>query len=374
MSVHDRWKGFSRAEIAEARRKNLKRWQRRWRGPDVDPRTGKPAFHKQSYYEHQKAQAELDDARQRANPRARSIARGSVTVSTLLDRHLAAKADRAPKTVQTDAHHARAVHEAFGDRPVSTLDPTEIEIWSQRKEVARSSRKKEVEILRAAIRRGMRDKLVAEDPTEGIVVPLGHREMPHWSSEELMAVLRAAPSDLDRALLGVLGLMGPRRGEARVLRVGDYARGRLSITNSGAGSDTTKTRAGRRVLPVPGTVAPWLDALVDGRPKAAWLFESPRRKGQPIGERYISDALTRATARANDGRDEPIRRINVHGLRHTFAAISLGEVRADILAVSKAMGHAKPSITWDRYGHLAPGSVDLLMEGIDELASSAQAA
>lgn len=57
----------------------------------------------------------------------------------------------------------------------------------------------------------------------------------------------------------------------------------------------------------------------------------------------------------------------MHGLRHTFPAISLSEAGADILLVSRAMGHAKPSVTLDKYGHLAPAGLAPLMAKIDQL-------
>lgn len=221
--------------------------------------------------------------------------------------------------------------------------------------------------FRAAIKRGIRDRLVESDPTEGIVVSLGHRERPAYSSAQLMAIIDAASSDFDRALLGILGLMGLRSGEARSLLVGDLRDGQLTVRNGGSGTDTTKTRASRRVLPVPATVLPWLTALAGDRPKSAPLFPSPRKKDSAIAEQYANQALTRAVARANVDRDEPIPRYSAHALRHTFAAISLSEAGADLLAVSRAMGHARPSITLDRYGHLAPAGLAPLMARIDDV-------
>lgn len=367
MTVKDLWEGLPKAEVAEARRKNAPRYLRRWR---EGAGRGAPQ-RKQNYKEHQKAQAYLDDANQMGHPKARAVRAGSVTVGTLLDRHLAAKADRAPGTVEADRYHAAHVRDAFGDRVVSTLDTTEVEIWSARSGVAAESRKKQVEIMRAAIKRGIRDKLVDSDPTEGIVVSLGHRERPAYSSIQLMAIIAAASSDLDRALLGVLGLMGLRSGEARSLLVGDLHNGHLTVRNGGAGTDTTKTRASRRVLPVPVTVLPWLTALVGDRPKSTSMFPSPRKKGSSIAEQYANHALTRAVAQANEGRNEPIPRYTAHALRHTFASISLSEAGADLLAVSRAMGHARPSITLDRYGHLAPAGLAPLMAKIDELVAQA---
>lgn len=363
MTVHDLWQGLSKGEIAEKRAKGAPRYRRRWRegtGRDAPQR-------KQSYKEHQKAQAHLDDATQMQDPKARRIRRDSVTVSTLLDRHLAAKADRAPRTIDADTRHAGHVRAAFGDRHVSTLDTNEIEVWSVRAGVTAESRKKQVEILRAAVKRGIRDKLVDADPTEGIVVSLGHRALPAYSSEQLMAVLSAAASDTDRVLLGVLGLMGLRSGEARSLRVGDLSAGHLTVKNSGAGTDTTKTRAGRRVLPVPAFLLPQLVKLAADRRATDWMFPSPRKKGSSIAKQYPNQALTRAVARANQGRTEPIPRLTVHGLRHTFAGIALSEAEADLLSVSQAMGHARPSITLDRHGHLSKRGLAPLMSKIDAL-------
>ena len=79
--------------------------------------------------------------------------------------------------------------------------------------------------------------------------------------------------------------------------------------------------------------------------------------------------MTRAVARANEGRAEPIPRLTVHGLRHTFAGIALSEAGADLLSVSQAMGHARPSITLDRYGHLSKKGLAPLMEKIDAIVS-----
>ncbi|UOE43411.1 tyrosine-type recombinase/integrase [Agromyces larvae] len=152
--------------------------------------------------------------------------------------------------------------------------------------------------------------------------------------------------------------------------MGDLAAGQLTVRNAGSGTDTTKTRASRRTLPVPETVLPWLTSVIADRPKSAYVFASPRRVGRAVAKTYPNQALTRAVARANDGRAESIKRITVHGLRHTFAAITLSEAGGDILSVSRAMGHAKPSITLDKYGHLAPAGLAPLMAKIDALVNS----
>lgn len=73
---------------------------------------------------------------------------------------------------------------------------------------------------------------------------------------------------------------------------------------------------------------------------------------------------------ANEGRTEPIPRLTVHGLQHTFAAITLSEAEAGLLSVSHAMGHARPSSTLDRYGHLSKKGLAPLMEKVDALVTT----
>jgi len=42
----------------------------------------------------------------------------------------------------------------------------------------------------------------------------------------------------------------------------------------------------------------------------------------------------------------------VHDLRHTFASHLIVDLRLDVAQVSRILGHARPSITLDRYTHL----------------------
>lgn len=87
-----------------------------------------------------------------------------------------------------------------------------------------------------------------------VASPEGHCHSltpPSWlgmSLIRLMAIIGAASSEMDRALLHALGLMRLRSGEARSILVGDLRDGHLTVKDGGAGADTTKTRASRWVL------------------------------------------------------------------------------------------------------------------------------
>lgn len=130
----------------------------------------------------------------------------------------------------------------------------------------------------------------------------------------------------------------------------------------------------------------WRDIMVDGSktPPRRQPRDTMTVKGQMYGilpaiTRWVEggrtslvgvdteDILAALPDDPSPDRDEPIPRYSAHALWHTFAAISLSEAGADLLAVSRAMGHARPSITLDRYGHLAPAGLAPLMARIDDV-------
>ncbi len=58
--------------------------------------------------------------------------------------------------------------------------------------------------------------------------------------------------------------------------------------------------------------------------------------------------------------------IRFHDLRHTAASLMLSR-GVSIFIVSKILGHARPSITSDIYGHLVPGSMNGIGDMMDEM-------
>ena len=57
--------------------------------------------------------------------------------------------------------------------------------------------------------------------------------------------------------------------------------------------------------------------------------------------------------------------LTMHDLRHHFAS-SLISAGCSIVAVQRALGHAKPSTTLDTYAHLMPTDQDRIRGAIDE--------
>lgn len=64
--------------------------------------------------------------------------------------------------------------------------------------------------------------------------------------------------------------------------------------------------------------------------------------------------------------DAGLPKIRFHDLRHTAASLMLNN-GVDVLIVSKRLGHSKPSITLDVYGHLIPSSQEKAADLIDTL-------
>jgi integrase len=153
-----------------------------------------------------------------------------------------------------------------------------------------------------------------------------------------------------------------RRGEALGLRWRDLDldAGRLSITQTLIAPDfkvqfsTPKTAKGRRSVALDSrTVA----ALREHRTRQAYeceLFDLPAPElvfmqpdGEPVHPHSLSEAFVRRAKEAK------LPRLNLHGLRHTYATLALhAGVHPKI--VSERLGHSSVSITLDVYSHAVP--------------------
>ena len=94
------------------------------------------------------------------------------------------------------------------------------------------------------------------------------------------------------------------------------------------------------------------------RDKHGLIFQA--RTGKPLDpknvlNRWFKPAAERARKKAEKNKDDAtvktFAHLTLHSLRHTFGSWKI-EQGEDILYVSAQMGHARPSITADVYGHL----------------------
>jgi integrase len=61
--------------------------------------------------------------------------------------------------------------------------------------------------------------------------------------------------------------------------------------------------------------------------------------------------------------------VTFHSLRHTHASWSI-QTGANVLALSRRLGHTKPSVTLDVYGHVFDDSDAEIAAGLDRLWTS----
>jgi integrase len=225
----------------------------------------------------------------------------------------------------------------------------------QAESAAPSTIRNTINAVRALYRYAVRLELVHNDPTDGLALPAvrGRRErvVDPADAERLVAALR---SD-DRAIWGTAIYAGLRSGELRALRWSDVnlAEGVLCIERSWdvkAGAIAPKSRAGRRRVPITGVLR---DLLIEHR-----MQQDPSRTlvfGR-CGDRPFNASTVRHRA-LTAWRAAGLSPITLHECRHTFASFMIA-AGVNAKALSTYMGHASVTITFDRYGHLMPGSED----------------
>lgn len=167
--------------------------------------------------------------------------------------------------------------------------------------------------------------------------------------------LLAALDEDDRAIWATAFYAGLKRGELMALRdrAVDLDAGEIRVVagwDAIEGEQPTKGRE-RRTVPIIGELRTILRAhrMRSGRRGTDLLFGATATSPfSPEGLQRRADAAWKAAG---------LERITPHRCRHTFASIAIA-AGVNIGTVSAALGHASVTITWDRYHHLMPGTMD----------------
>jgi len=190
--------------------------------------------------------------------------------------------------------------------------------------------------------------------------PTGSVQRPYsaLSEPEIGALLAAAPTVRDSALLAVLLGGGLRVSEAVALDV-------AAVREDGAGGTVLYVRQGKgrkdRTVPVRGEVAAIVRRyLADGGRllgSAGPLFRShDRGAARRQRSRLSSRAVGAVVARCAAGAGIQAKKVSPHALRHTYALRCLRH-GGNVMAVSKLLGHAS-IVTTQRYvDHLDLGEL-----------------
>jgi integrase len=291
-------------------------------------------------------------------------AAGRVPFRAYVAEHLARQPWRARTlaTAETSLAHALAV---LGDRPLSSIRPSDVQALVTGLELAPGSVRIVVQHLRTVLRSAVRDGLIARDPSAGVKLPrstAGTVVPP--TDEEVQALYEAAPATFRSAVL--LGAaVGLRQGEASGLTVDriDWLRRTVRVdrqwTQAG-GWGPPKTRASARTVPVAGEVLEVLARHVrDHGTGAEGVVVHWRHAGRDGPMHHTAWARVMRGAVADAG----LSAVRFHDLRHHYAS-KLIAAGCSVKAVQSALGHEKASTTLDTYGHLWPGDEDRIRAAV----------
>lgn len=228
-------------------------------------------------------------------------------------------------------------------------------------------------MMHLAFGQAVTNRLLTENLVESVRLPKAEKhEMRVLASEEQTCLILAARRAPEPAAFGIIFdlFTGLRLGELCGLRWENVdmenrsfkvceTRNRLpnfddavETSTSVATVKTTKTDNSRRtVYLMDGLFQDFQDyhmiqmSLINRHPgynPDGYVF--CQENGRPYEPRTYQDLFKRCVRQAG------IADANFHSLRHTFATRAL-EQGMDVVALSRLLGHANPSITLDKYGH-----------------------
>jgi integrase len=251
----------------------------------------------------------------------------------------------------------------LGALPVSQLDEEHVAAFVARLEQAgyaawtiRSALTPLGRILRYAVRR----RLIASNPMlllERSELPtVGRREQRVLTKNEIERLIEAAHPKY-RVLLATAAFTGLRLGELLALVWAD-----VDLDNGFIHVHETLDRNQRRQTPKTHSairdvvLMPTLAAIL-GEHRGASRYPGDHdpvfasRNGTPIAQRNAQRRGMKAAAQAAGLERPGAKTLRMHDLRHTFASLLISQ-GANVVFVSRQLGHASPAITLHVYAHL----------------------
>lgn len=254
----------------------------------------------------------------------------------------------------------------FADVPLAKVRRSHVEAWVKALStagLAPSTIRTRLNNVRSVLRAAVRDRLIATDPSKGVQPPRDRRRdaaMVLPTTEQVSALLAAA-DDRFRALIALAAFAGLRLGEAAGLQVGDvdFLRRTLMVSrqvqrSQGGAVEIRPPKYGseRTIFLADGLVellARHVEKHRSGTDSARWLFEAT--PGQPPHQNTVGHLWRKACRSAH------VEGVTLHDLRHYYAS-GLIAAGCDVVAVQRALGHAKATTTLNTYAHLWPTAED----------------
>lgn len=215
--------------------------------------------------------------------------------------------------------------------------------------------------------------LALRQPCDGVRLPGGEEQPMRIVSPEIAALMVGALVGRDRTAFALACYSGLRAGELLAL---DWSRIDLDLRvlrverawdHGSHDFIAPKSKAARRVVPITERL---LAVLTDHRQDFGDEgLVLPTLRGEPVKPMGHS-ALVKRLKAAWEGAD--LEALKLHEARHTFASMLIA-AGANPKAITTYMGHSSIQVTFDRYGHLMPGSEAAIAGLLDTYLDSAPA-
>lgn len=278
---------------------------------------------------------------------------------------------RPTTVVQVDAHLRNHVLPHFGDRPVASIRPSEVQAWVKgRAEVLAPSTVEVVyRIFAAILNAAVDDRLIARNPCAGVRLPRQANCQVEPPTVEQVETLIAAMPDRYRSLVVLAAGTGLRQGECFGLSLDrvDFLRRTIRVDRqlvlAGKGQPEfgpPKTEASVRTVPLPDVVGTSLAAHLERYPDAGDGLIFTNEGGSSIRRNRFGE-LWRTTVEQTG-----LSGLRFHDLRHFYASLLIRHGES-VKVVQARLGHASASETLDTYSHLWPDNEERTRAAVDEV-------
>ena len=285
---------------------------------------------------------------------------GRVSLVERMRADIERRSDRSHNTTVAASNAVMHAERFFGARSIAAVKHSDLQAFVSSLDLAPSSVSTVFAHVKASLRSALADGVLGRDPSIGVKLPKAAgspMEIP--TDADVERLHRCAADGFGVAVVLAAGA-GLRAQEAAGLVVDDvdFLRRELHVHRQFHGRlgrfEALKTPGSTRTVPVGDDVLAVLAAHLGEYGEGALGVLLHTLDGRPVDQALFQ-------ARWRPTRKRAGLELRFHSLRHHYAstAISAG---VPLPRLSKALGHSKPSVTLDVYGHLMAGDDDRLRD------------
>ena len=273
---------------------------------------------------------------------------GRVTFRQYAEQWREGQVHRPSTQVYVERQLRRHAYPVLGDRPMSSIRPTDIQAWAKRmaEQLAPSTVGVVHGIVSGIFRAAMRDRAIAHNPCDGTKLPKVTKSRVEPLATEIVFALADAVPDRYRALVILAAGSGMRQGECFGLtadridflrRIVHVDRQLLTVSGRVPFLGPPKTPASVRTIPLPTVVVDALPAHLAAYPPLEDEFVFVTDAARPIRRTAFGDtwraAVKAAGAPAGTG---------FHELRHHHASLLIRHGES-VKGLQARLGHVSAS-------------------------------